>query len=97
MKLTSLIVSLNESIAFNKKNTESKRKSARKAYIREIKLYVVSWFFNDGKRKIDKNLVRKSVRAEDKIRTQKVVMVVVASLLFPSREEELHEEFKTMR
>ena len=41
---------LYESMASNEKNTNSERKSARKAYSREFKLNVVSWFFNNGKK-----------------------------------------------
>ena len=95
-------------MASNEKNTDSERKSARKAYSREFKLNVVTWFFNNGKKvnstarnfKIDKKLVRMWVRAEQKIRNQKPRSKSSGrgrQPFSPSLEKDLHDEFKTMR
>ena len=99
---------LYESMASNEKNTNSEHKSARKAYSREFKLNVVSWFFNNGKKvnltagnfKIDKKQIRMWVRAEQKIRNQNPHSKSSGRRrqpFFPSLEKDLHDEFKTMR
>jgi len=92
-------------MASNEKNTNSERKSARKAYSQEFKLNVVSWFFNNGKKaarnfKIDKKLVCMWVRGEEKIRNQKPHSKSSShghQPLFPSLEKDIHDEFKTAK
>ena len=90
------------------KSTDSERKISRKAYSREFKLNVVSWFFKNGKKvnhtarnfQIDKTRVRTWIRAEEKIRKQKPHSKASGrgcQAFFPSIEKKLHEEFKTMR
>ena len=95
-------------MASKEKNADSERKIARKAYSREFKLNVVSWFFKNGKKvnltarnfQIDKKMVRTWIRAEEKIRKQKPHSKTSGrgrQALFPSTQKKLHEEFKTMR
>ena len=80
-------------MAFNEKNTNSERKSARKAYSQECKLNVVSWFYNNRKKvnltarnfKIDKKNethVSESPKRRSGIRSPEAKQAVVVASLF---------------
>ena len=84
-----------------------RNKLRRKSYAREFKLTVVTWFHENGKNvhqtlqhfNLDRKQVRKWVKAEEKIRKQKLNAkrpCRVWKARFPEAEKQLHDEFLKM-
>ena len=79
----------------------------RKLYARELKLTVVTWFHKNGKNvhqtlqhfDLGRNQVRNWVKAEEKIRKQKLNAKASGrgqKARFPEVEKQLHDEFLKM-
>ena len=82
-----------------------RNKLRRKSYAREFKLTVVTWFHENGKNvhqhfNLDTKQVRNWVKAEEKIRKQKLNAKAPGrrrKARFPEAEKQLHDEYFKMR